>query len=708
MIAKQHLKNVSIQELWLRKLSGRGGLGYHYPIGGYGITGRGGSEDSSSVWSGLISRPESINSWIPESTVEGFNPYPIGLENGKDIYKEYTPDEINQFIIDRDLKRVEPDTYKMIKKNPKKFNELLEKHYEKSKFMPVITENIDSNIEALKDQLRDVGNIETTQEEDREILETESPDFYKKITTDIYKIGKHDTTYLNAYENDLFPNCPKPELLAIGHELRYNILLGKIRDNMRDYYNFINEAITNDPKLYDIDIGIFNLEDFLKVYKTSLESEYTEIIKNRYYNELYYEANKRGKGLDTERGNIMENILDEKQGFFKSIVNGENNVNNTKDYKSLYYTKEYIDEVKRRASEYFEIADQIKKLKLLNSDDDKIFNEIDELNDILNTKKQPDTTYYVVDYVGEYGLYELKCLKFSFIDYKYMIYDKSNPSHKIIEKYSGVDKKDIPIKESIKRHENGINFVATKIDGYTGMDIIFNRDNNNNVYIEQIKYHGINTLKTPRYNYNGIFALKDGFYTYDILKDPNLYIKHDGRAVLLNTPRVADVTGKFDYIIPVDRLKLMIKQNINGPPITLKSANKIIKGFENVFSDIEGLKHMPNVSKPKEIIDTPVKKRGRPIYTEAQRRAREEAQVQYDKALKEEYKNDKDFEEAQYGYYDLKPPKGGVTMKTTKKFIKGLAKAKKKQEDIDKEFEESQLKQLGIVSKPKKGRPKKK
>ena len=29
---------MSIQEIWCRKMSGRGGLGYRYPARGYGIT----------------------------------------------------------------------------------------------------------------------------------------------------------------------------------------------------------------------------------------------------------------------------------------------------------------------------------------------------------------------------------------------------------------------------------------------------------------------------------------------------------------------------------------------------------------------------------------------------------------------------------------------------------------------------------------------
>jgi hypothetical protein len=696
---------LSIQELWYRKImghlteaQGRGGLGYHYNkrfIGG-ALTER-------SDWNPSVYDTYSVNSWIPESTVAGFDPYPIGLdEQGNEIYNEYTPEEIDKFIIDRDLKRVDPDAYKMIKKNPEKFNELLKEYYKESVFMPVM-------IETLKDQLIDVEHIDTTKEEDREILESIDPEFYHKITTDILKIGKLNITFLDAYENNKFPEYPEPEIGAIGIELNYTVLLGKIRKHMPEYYAFITDSMNNDPKLYDIDINAFNLEDFLKVYTTSLEPEYTEIIKNRYFNELYDEANKQGKGLDTERGNKMEDILNEKQGFFKSITKNENNVNNTKDYNSLHYTEEYINAIKSKAVTYFQITEQIDDVKkstnLIGKDK---FNKVNELEDKLLTVKQPDTSYYVVDYIGDRGLYELKCLAFSFIDYKYKPYDIANPAYKKIDIFTTINENGNPVATSLKNFEGGINLVATKIDGYKGMDIIFNRDGDNNVYIDQIKYNGINTLNESKHNYNVIFALKDGFYIYNILDDPNLHIKPDGKAILLNTPRIpSNEKGKFDYIIPIDRLELMKKQDINGP-ITLPSNKKIIREVNELIKD------MPKISKITSMT-APAKKRGRPAYTEAQRKAREEIQEQLDKRINEQYEIDKDFFQKQYAQHGLSLPRGEVTKKETEKFIKGLNKAKKEQEDIDKEFDREQQSYFGIeepeepkVSKPKRGRPKKK
>ena len=93
---------MSIQEVWCKKLFHNGGLGYKYHkhmIGG-ALT-----EDS---WNPIVhDGDESVYSLInDESTVTGFNPYPIGLDRkGRVMYEEYTPQQKAYFTSMRDIKR---------------------------------------------------------------------------------------------------------------------------------------------------------------------------------------------------------------------------------------------------------------------------------------------------------------------------------------------------------------------------------------------------------------------------------------------------------------------------------------------------------------------------------------------------------------------------------------------------------------------------
>lgn len=85
---------MSIQELWyMKNRIGRGGLGYQYPRGGYGIKGGVLTDVTLPTWAPSYSGYSETDSWIPESTVTGFNPYPIGLDKEDRVMYEHTPEE---------------------------------------------------------------------------------------------------------------------------------------------------------------------------------------------------------------------------------------------------------------------------------------------------------------------------------------------------------------------------------------------------------------------------------------------------------------------------------------------------------------------------------------------------------------------------------------------------------------------------------------
>ena len=89
---------LSIQELWCKKLrpKGRGGLGYRYHKH---FTGGAIGDDD---WNPDVYDTRSNDSWIPESTVSGFNPYPIGINE----YEEYTPEQMKYFTTMRDVNNI--------------------------------------------------------------------------------------------------------------------------------------------------------------------------------------------------------------------------------------------------------------------------------------------------------------------------------------------------------------------------------------------------------------------------------------------------------------------------------------------------------------------------------------------------------------------------------------------------------------------------
>jgi hypothetical protein len=109
---------MSMQELYYRKMYGDGGLGYQYHkrfIGGAL------SQQSQNTWNPTQYSSYTYDSWVPESTVVGFDPYPIGInEQGNELYNEYTPEDMKYFTTMKDVKNIlkEPLPEKLLKNVP--------------------------------------------------------------------------------------------------------------------------------------------------------------------------------------------------------------------------------------------------------------------------------------------------------------------------------------------------------------------------------------------------------------------------------------------------------------------------------------------------------------------------------------------------------------------------------------------------------------
>jgi len=141
-------------------------------------------------------------------------------------------------------------------------------------------------------------------------------------------------------------------------------------------------------------------------------------------------------------------------------------------------------------------------------------------------KKKADL--YLVDFVSDKNLYEMKALENSFGDFY-----KKGSIHLVGTKVS----------------EN-VNFVGK---------FIYDK-NNNKVVVENIGYRDyidkpvrFNTLSGKNYNYNAIFCLKDGIYNCN-LSNPNLwYIDKNNKASFKFTPdKYGNVHIPIKYIQRVD------------------------------------------------------------------------------------------------------------------------------------------------------------
>ena len=577
---------MSIQEQWYRKAH-NGGLGYQYPARGYGFYG------------GMITdKPKSIQEQdLDKIDLEEMRKY-------NDKIRDYA-NKMEDYAIENQI-WLEEHKAKLSKAKLSKANLSIQEQTLLSDQANIHnepeTEQIEEKLEEAKEEIEDAK--ETLDETVDEIIE-DDPEY---TLANLYKVkieGKTEQQLIEEYDKTLYNNNTElinnliedklpnriydKNILAIIDKVRYALDMAKIKHIMPDFYSFIERNKQSyQGKLYKIDDPDLNPVEYYKnVYKPSLDPIYKKQMDSRYYNPIYERASdmaieKRTGNITTERGNIMETLLDPIQDFFQLVSNTDvQDVKNTKDINSNHYTELYKDIINQQHQKRSKLESRIKELdeelEDPNISDNEYIKKSDEQTKLANQLSKeplPHNTYYVVDYVGDKGLYELKTLELTYPQYKNDI--RSPERYKLLMPY--IDNNGNSLSRDIKDDvKGGINLVATKIEGYDKMKIKFGEDNNGNKYISNITYNGENTLNEPKYNYDVIFALKDGFFKYNVLKDPNLYIKRDGTAILLNTPKghfKGDKT-KIDYYIPVDRLEPISKDKVHDyfnikRPIKLK------------------------------------------------------------------------------------------------------------------------------------------
>jgi len=426
---------LSIQELWCKKLrpKGRGGLGYRYhkhftggAIGDDDWDSSQGSQIDPSTYDTYYDT-YSIDSWIPESTVAGYDPYQIGITpQGRPLYNKYTPEQMDEFISSRDIKRL------------------------LNKPMP--------------DELK----FDIPEKLETEIEIQEDIDYMNKVFLDIREEVKKDSKVPLYYKNAEVGN--RVEDYLNNHTELFNTLQ---LDNLGETFNSSNADTYYSDDTLDIakDINENIRPDTVKKLKDSL---------SKFIND---------KNNETSNGNITQ----ERDKELTSLIN-------------------------------------------------------DTLKDI-DKMSRPVLDFYLVDYISDNNLFEIKALSKKYSQYKETVYEtKTFGTKKVSVTYNGKDTK-------IK---GGINFVANKITGNEGdFKPLFEKKSDGSVVVKNINwYHNpfkrkesIGTLKHEYDNYTAIFFLEDGIYKYDILKDDKLKIDKNGKASL-DYP-----TQSSDYIIPINKLK---------------------------------------------------------------------------------------------------------------------------------------------------------
>ena len=422
---------LSIQELWCKKLrpKGRGGLGYRYHKH---FTGGAIGDDD---WNPDVYDTYSVDSWLPESTVAGYNPYQIGITPKEEpIYNEYTPEDERYYATMGNVKRLlnKQISDKLLKEIP---NELKLDIPEKLETETEIQEDIDYMNKVFLDIREEV------------IKDSKVPLYYKNA-----EVGNRVEDYLNNH-TELFNTL---QLDNLGETFNSSNADAYYSDDTLDIAKDINENIRPDT---------------VKKLKYSL---------SKFINE---------KNNETSNGNITQ----ERDKELTSIIN---------------VTRKDIDKMSR-----------------------------------------PVLDFYLVDYISDNNLFEIKALSKKYSQYKETVYEtKTFGTKKVSVTYNGKDTK-------IK---GGINFVANKITGNEGdFKPLFEKKSDGSVVVKNINwYHdpfkrkeSIGTLKHEYDNYTAIFFLEDGIYKYDILKDDKLKIDKNGKASL-DYP-----TQSSDYIIPINKLK---------------------------------------------------------------------------------------------------------------------------------------------------------
>jgi len=420
---------LSIQELWCKKLrpKGRGGLGYRYHKH---FTGGALGDDD---WDPSVYDTYSVDSWLPESTVAGYNPYQIGITPKEEpIYNEYTPEDERYYATIGNVKR------------------LLNKQIS------------DKLLKEIPIELK----LDIPEKLETELEIQEDIDYMNKVFLDIRKEVNEDRDIPLNYKN-----------AELGNRV--------------EHYLDKNDELFN----------ILQLDNKGETFNSSKA-------------DTYYSDDTLDIAKDINEKIRPETVEKLKVNLSKLINDRDNEINNTR----------------------------VEELTSLINDTRK---QIDKM-------KKPVLDFYLVDYISDNNLFEIKALAKKYSQYNETVYEtRTYKTNKVSVIYNGKDTK-------IK---GGINFVANKITGNEGaFKPRFEKKSDGSVVVKNINWHydtfkknnSIGTLKHEYDNYTVIFFLEDGIYKYDILKDDKLIIDKNGKASLDYPKQISP--NVEDYIIPINKL----------------------------------------------------------------------------------------------------------------------------------------------------------
>ena len=326
---------MSIQEIWYlsetrkgcRKVSGRGGLGYRYPAGGYGIIGQGAKDrlystsdkrDKAGLQNMSLQELEDLYKNIP-SVGNKYNINDRTLD--RDVIQQY----INKFKIPEEEEQEQPleeETDNVIIGMNREESESEEEEEEQDD-KPIIEEINNIDIDQLLDEISKLKHIKET----------------KPLTKEEEEKIDHDIDYLN------------------------NIFL-KIKNDVTNDKTII-------PEKWNTEVGN-RVENYLdkntELFKTLFNDVEGE-VHNSSNAFVYYtdDALEEAKEADEDRINNQIPILEKnKQGFEnerkKAILSG--NTNDVMKYQALVnQTQEQIDKIKKPTFDFY-LVDYISKNNL--------------------------------------------------------------------------------------------------------------------------------------------------------------------------------------------------------------------------------------------------------------------------------------------------------------------------------------------------------
>lgn len=356
----------------------------------------------------------------------------------------------------------------------------------------------------IKNMKQEIKNIKTSEED----LERKTESFKdKKLKGNKNENDENDFFNSDEFKEQMkwyeenYDNLDEDELFV------YIQSLAKLKEIENKDKGSSNEITELDKNLYkavkDFEIltgkeSEYHYED-KEDYEKSLDKWYIKEIKpEKFDNEFINKLNILGYS-NAAIGDLCEIFYGSKKELFEFI-------NNNKDTSTVFNTSTTLDN-----------QCYTKKMKIIGE------NEV-----IIKGKKKKKADFYLVDFVSDKNLYEMKALEKTFDDFY-----KKGSIHLVGTKVS----------------EN-VNFVGNFIYDKNDNKVVVKNIGYRDYYNKPVKF---NTLEGNNFNYNVIYCLKDGIYNCN-LSNPNLWnIDKNNKAIFKFLPDFyGNVNIPIKYIQRVD------------------------------------------------------------------------------------------------------------------------------------------------------------